>query len=226
MISIVIPTYNEKDNIVELVVRLEKTLVDAPYEIIFVDDDSPDGTAGFVRSLKKKDVMVIERKGVRGLAGAVVEGVKHARGGIVVVMDADLSHPPEKIPEMIGKIEGGCEVVVGSRLTRGGGVVDWPLHRKVISVGATLIAKVALGIKCNDPMSGFFAVRKKTFERTDFRVSGYKILMNVLADNKTARICEIPYFFAERTGGKTKLGIGEMFRYALDVGQTWLGRRK
>lgn len=217
MISIVIPTYNEKDNITELVGRLEKTLTGIPHEIIFVDDDSPDGTVERIRNMKRKNVKVIVRTNTRGLTGAVVEGVKNAKGEVIVVMDADLSHPPEKIPEMIRKIEEGHDIVVASRLMQGGGVIDWPIQRRIISIGATLIAKTILGIRCSDPMSGFFVIRKKIFERTQFRIKGYKILLNILKDNPAAKIYEIPYVFENRHKGKTKLGFGETMQYVMDV---------
>jgi len=217
MISIVIPTYNEKDNIKKLVSEIENALGKLNYEVIFVDDNSPDGTADSIRKLDKKNIRVIERAGKLGLASAVVAGVQKSKGDIIVVMDADISHPPEVIPKMIENICGGCDIAVGSRFVSGGGVVGWPAHRKMISLGATNIAKFMLGVKCNDPMSGFFAVKRSCFERLNFRIRGYKILLNILVDNRKATISEVPYTFENRTKGKSKMSLNEIFLFLRDV---------
>lgn len=217
MISIIVPTYNEKENVELLVQGLEKCM-SAEHEIIIVDDNSPDGTGALVSRLSKNypSLRLLSREKKDGLTGAVIAGVESARGNEIVVMDADLSHPPEKVPELASKLE-GSSIAIGSRNMKGGGVQTWPFHRKVISKGAELLAFLILGVKSSDPMSGFFAIRKSVFKRTRFRAKGYKLLLNILADNRSAKISEVPYFFKDRHAGKTKLGGGEIFNYVLDL---------
>ena len=217
MISIVIPTYNEKDNIEKLVSEIESVLDTRDYEIIFVDDNSPDGTADAIRKLDKKNISVIERAGKFGLASAVVAGVQKSRGEIIVVMDADLSHPPAKILDLVAGVRRGCDLVVGSRFIAGGGVADWPAYRKAMSLGATALAKTICRIDCSDPMSGFFAIRADIIKKTKIRVKGYKILMNILKDNPNAKVCEASYIFGERYKGETKLGFREIFQFIDDI---------
>ena len=217
MISIIVPTYNEKENVELLVSALEKCM-GAEHEIIIVDDNSPDGTGALVKKLSKKypSLRLLRREKKDGLTGAVVAGVDAARGQDIVVMDADLSHPPKKVPELASEL-GKSPIVIGSRNMKGGGVQTWPFHRKVISKGAELLAFLILGVKSTDPMSGFFAIKKPLFRKTRFRAKGYKLLLNILADNKSAKISEVPYFFKDRHAGKTKLGGGEILNYLLDL---------
>lgn len=223
MLSIVIPTYNERENIAPLVTRLDNCLKD--YEIIFVDDNSPDGTADEIRSLSGKyPVRVIGRKGKLGLTSAVVEGALAAKGGNVLVMDADLSHPPESAP-LLSSALSSSDLVIGSRLAKGGGVENWPFHRKIISSVAEWLARLILGVRTTDPLSGFFAARKALFTKTRFRTKGYKLLLNMLADNPGIRISEVPYVFKDRYAGKTKLGALEIFNYLLDLLRIRFGHR-
>jgi dolichol-phosphate mannosyltransferase len=217
MLSIIIPTYNERENILLLVSRLEKA-VHREHEIIIVDDNSPDGTATEVERLRGKypSLRLVKRESKGGLTGAVVAGAKAARGDALLVMDADLSHPPENVPELVSSLE-GADLVIGSRLMKGGGVEKWPFHRRMVSAGAGILARMLLGIRCSDPMSGFFAVRKDIFTRTRFRAKGYKLLLNILADNRKLKAKEVPYMFMDRRAGRTKLGAGEMLTYVLDL---------
>lgn len=217
MISLVIPTYNEKNNIRELLERIGRALKGKKFEIIIVDDNSPDGTGKFVRSIGKPNTWVLTRRRKRGLSGALVYGMKRSRGDIIVIMDADLSHPPEKIPELIEKIDGGCEIVVASRYAPGGGIRDWPFYRRIISMGATALAKLVVTKKASDPVSGFFAFKRELLGNIRFRTMGYKILLNVLRDADDSKICEVPFVFEERRKGKTKLGMGEIFAYIKDI---------
>lgn len=220
MISIVIPTYNEKENIELLIDRVEKAMdsYSKDFEIVIVDDNSPDGTWKIVARIgcNKRFVKLVKRSGKLGLTSAVLDGVKKASGNKIIVMDADLSHPPEKLPEIVKELE-KFDLVVGSRNIAGGGVKNWPIHRKGISKGATLLAKLILNTGCSDPMSGFFGVRKRIIENTKFKTKGYKILLNILAYNKEIKIKEIPYMFNDRYAGKTKLGNSEIVRYLEDL---------
>lgn len=220
MISIVIPTYNEKENIELLIDRIEKAMnrYTKDFEIVIVDDNSPDGTWKLVERLnkEKKFVKLLKRSGKLGLTSAVLDGVKNANGDKIIVMDADLSHPPEKLPEIAKELENN-DLVIGSRNIKSGGSKDWPIHRKIISVGATSLAKIVLGIKSSDPMSGFFGVKKSIIENTKFKTKGYKILLNILAYNKNIKIKEIPYMFEDRHAGKTKLGNQEILTYVQDL---------
>ncbi len=220
MISIIVPTFNEKDNIAPLISGLTSALSGAGqgYEIIVVDDNSPDGTGAMVSRISSEDkrVRLLSRKGKMGLTSAVCDGAKSSKGSILVVMDADLSHPPELAPALADALS-GSGIAVGSRLMKGGGVENWPIHRKLISAGADFLAHVVLGVRCTDPLSGFFAVRRDIFMKTRFRTKGYKLLLNLLADNPGIRVRELPYCFRDRYAGKTKLGYGEIFQYLLDL---------
>jgi dolichol-phosphate mannosyltransferase len=216
MLSVVIPTYNERGNLEPLITRLAGALGPGS-EIVIVDDNSQDGTAAAAEALAEKfPVRLVKRQGKLGLASAVVSGVAAAKGDVIVVMDADLSHPPEKAPELAAALA-DCDLAIGSRLMAGGKVETWPLHRKMISWGAESLARIVLGVKVSDPLSGFFAVRKEFFLKTRFRAKGYKLLLNVLADNPGIRIREIPYVFSDRHAGETKLGAGEIINYLLDL---------
>lgn len=218
MISVIVPTYNERDNIRILIERLERSLAGAPHEVVVVDDNSPDGTAPEVERLAKRlhSLRLVKRERKRGLTGAIAAGAAAAEGDVVVVMDADLSHPPEKVPLLASALK-GCDIAIGSRLTKGGAVASWPFHRKLVSRGADFLARLLLGVRVSDPLSGFFAVRKTVFRKTRFRAKGYKLLLNILADNPHLRVREIPYVFTDRHTGKTKLGMGEIGNYLLDL---------
>ncbi len=217
MLSIIIPTYNERENIAPLVSRLEKAL-ESEHEIIIVDDNSPDGTADAVEKLRRDypALRLVKRAGKKGLTSAVLAGADAAKGESLVVMDADLSHPPESVPSLASALE-SSDLVIGSRMMKGGGVEKWPIHRRMISKGADSLARLVLGIKCSDPLSGFFAVRKSVLAGTRLRTKGYKLLLNILADNRSIRVAEVPYMFRDRFAGKTKLGASEMLNFVFDL---------
>ena len=223
MLSIIIPTYNERGNILHLIALLEAVVEDA-HEIIVVDDNSPDGTADAALKASKKfpAVRLLKREGKAGLSSAVMAGVSAAKGERILVMDADISHPPELVPKMAAALK-DCDLVIGSRMLPGGGVKSWPIHRRLISFGAELLARLAVGVKVSDPLSSFFAMRRETFAATRVRTKGYKILLNILADNRAFRIIEIPYVFSDRKAGRTKLGAMEIFRYAADLARIRFG---
>ena len=210
-----IPTYNEKDNLEELVGRIGKTCSSAGIEaeIVIVDDNSPDGTGVRAEELAKASRMkVVHRSGKLGLSSAVLEGFKAASGEVLLVMDADLSHPPEKIPEMFARISSGdAEIVFGSRYVEGGSVENWPFYRRIISKGATLVARGLTKIK--DPMSGFFMLKRTVIDGVELNPIGYKIGLEILVKGKYSKVAEVPIHFANRKAGKSKLGAGEFLKY-------------
>lgn len=211
----IVPTYNEKDNLDELVERITNACSSRAVqaEIVVVDDNSPDGTGERAEDIAKTYRMkVVHRSGKLGLSSAVLAGITASSGEIVVVMDADLSHPPESIPEMIGKIEAReAEVVFGSRYVRGGSVEKWPFYRRIVSKGATLLARGLTKVK--DPMSGFFAFRREVIQGVNLSPVGYKIGLEVLVKGKYSKVVEVPIRFANRRAGKSKLGATEYLRY-------------
>ncbi|AFK51303.1 family 2 glycosyltransferase [Thermogladius calderae 1633] len=211
-VSIIVPTYNERDNIPELLRRIDGAMRPHgwDYEVVIVDDNSPDGTAELARQLSGLyPVKVVERPGRLGLASAVVEGVKHADGDFVVVMDADLQHPPEVIPLIVEKLS-RCDVVVASRYVEGGGVSGFPWYRRLMSRGAAVIAWLLLpeSRKTSDPMSGFFGFKRRVIGDFDtVEPRGYKVLLDLLRRARQARVCDQPYVFVSREKGESKLGL-------------------
>jgi len=220
---VIVPTYNEKDNIDELVQRVSKANPGA--EIVIVDDNSPDGTSDRARELAKSYRMkVVTRSGKLGLSSAVMEGFATATGDILVVMDADLSHLPEKIPELVGRIESGeAELVFGSRHVEGGSIENWPFYRKIISRGAALLARGLTKVK--DPMSGFFVLKRSVIDGVTLDPVGYKIGLEILVKGKYSKVIEVPIRFANRKAGKSKLGGYEMLRYIDHVSMLYEHRR-
>ncbi|MBS7642715.1 MAG: glycosyltransferase family 2 protein [Candidatus Bathyarchaeia archaeon] len=220
-LSVVIPTYMEAENIGLLLVRLRDTLESIDHEVIVVDDDSPDGTADIAEEYGRwyRNVRVIRRTGVRGLASAIIEGISKAYGSYIVVMDADMQHPPELIPTMLAKAEDGYDVVVASRYVRGGGVSRWSIGRRIVSRLATLIARIAIPRVrvLRDPLSGFFLFRKGILEGVSIDPESCKILVEIVAKARDVRIYELPYRFQPRYRGRSKLGLMEWIRYVKHI---------
>jgi dolichol-phosphate mannosyltransferase len=225
LISVILPTYNEADNIKRIIPAITKVFRDEAIEgeVIVVDDDSPDGTASIALNLAGSyPVKVRVRKGGRGLSRAVIEGFGLARGEICVVMDADLSHPVEKIPDMIRPIlEGKCDATVGSRYVVGGGAQHWPLVRKIVSKGAGLLAKGVTVL--SDPTSGFMAVRRSLLDGATLDPLGWKIVLEVVVKTKS-RVMEIPIVFADRVEGQSKLGFKAQVDYLRHLGRLYAYR--
>ena len=216
MLSVIVPTYNERDNMCLLIPRLSRVLESEsiPYEILVMDDDSPDGTCDEVQRLSAKfpGARCIRRMQDRGLSPAVMDGFREAEGEIHLVMDADLSHPIEVVPQLYRAIaRDGADVAVGSRHIKGGGIEDWPLKRKVISWGASMLARPLTS--CSDPMSGFFAIRPSVIKGAPLRAKGYKILLEVLVKGKYDKVVEVPITFKDREVGESKLGSDVMVNY-------------
>jgi dolichol-phosphate mannosyltransferase len=224
-ISIVIPTYNEVENIGALLEELRSILGSSgieDYEVIVVDDDSPDGTWRVVERISREDsrVRLIRRVGVKGLGTAIVRGLNEARGDYVVVMDADFQHPPSLIPRLLDTaVKLGADVVVASRYTRGGGFSGWGLARRVVSLGALLLAWVLVPESrgTRDPISGFFLINRKTVSLKGVKGLGYKVLLEVLALNPGVRVLEVPYIFKPRRAGSSKLGVDDLILYLVQI---------
>ncbi len=215
-ISIIIPTYNERENIAPLVARIKKAINDYEYEVVFIDDNSNDGTAKEVQALSSSyPVRVIVRTGERGLASAVVEGIKHAKGELLVVMDADLQHPPEVIPKLLKEIKSGADIAIASRYVEGGSIPDWGLVRRIISRGAIFLVHLLLPLsrKVNDPTSGFFVFRKEVVLGARLKPTGYKILLEILMEGKYKNTAEVPFAFSTRGRGESKLTMRQQIHY-------------
>jgi len=210
-LAIVIPTLNESGNVGLLVDRLARALAGIHYEVIFVDDDSPDGTAGVVRSLAQRhgNVRVLQRIGRRGLASACIEGVLAASAPYVAVMDADLQHDESILPEMLRRMrDENLDLVVASRNIAGGSMGEFSRWRVKLSQLGKRLSLMGAEHALSDPMSGFFMVRFSAFERLAHRLSGigFKILLDiVLSANQELRIGEVPYRFGSREHGESKL---------------------
>lgn len=196
------------------------------YEIIIADDSSPDGTVKIARSLPKKyKVHVLLRKKDKGLSKAVVDGFKIAKGNILGVMDADLAHPPKQIPEILDKIKKeNADIAVGSRLIKQGKIKNWPIHRRIISKTATLLAKPLTEIR--DPMSGFFFIKKEVIKNTPLKPKGYKILLEILVKGNYKKTIEIPIIFKDRIAGGSKLTKKIYVEYLMQLFSLYLYKIK
>ena len=216
LISIVIPTYNEKDNIVPLVERLNSTLAGRNFEILLVDDNSKDGTVDVAAGMADKfPVKVMVRTKERGLATAVLHGLKYARGNIIGVMDADLQHPPEINSALLKALDEGADMAIGSRYVTGGGVPNWGLLRRIISKGASSLAHLFLPSTrhVKDPMSGFYMFKREAMGTTEFKPIGYKILLEMLVMGNFKKVVEVPFIFEDRSSGRSKMKARQQIDY-------------
>jgi dolichol-phosphate mannosyltransferase len=273
-LSIIVPTYNESENILLLLESIRKKIPQSlSSEIVVVDDNSPDRTGELVedysRALEKSNIFngergpseprvntdgnptsnnqtrlsvtVIRRSEKRGLVSAITEGIKSSKGQYILVMDADLSHSPDVLPEMIHEISNpDIDIVVASRYIRGGSIIGWPFKRRIISRGAIKIARYGLRLNkgVTDPMSGFFAIKRHIVDKVKIDSAGYKILLEILVKSDDVRVKEIPYTFINRQAGKSKLdnqviwnylkAVYQLYRYGQrsSNSQSWLSRVK
>jgi dolichol-phosphate mannosyltransferase len=209
---VVVPTFNERENIVPLLEKLGQALDGLQWEVVFVDDDSTDGTVAVLERVCRSDrrVRSVRRLGRRGLASAVVEGIQSSFAPFVAVMDADLQHDERLLRPMLEALrKDAADIVVGSRYLADGGLGDWSRGRRTVSAVATQLSRLVLkGRELTDPMSGFFMLKRGTFDAAVRRLSqeGYKILLDIVASSPGApRITEVPYVFGARRHGESKL---------------------
>ncbi len=227
---VVIPTYCERANVGELVRRLRVVLHGIRWEAVFVDDDSPDGTARVIRGIGHKDrrVRCLQRLGRRGLAGACIEGMLASNAPYIAVMDADLQHDETILPRMFEHLrEGGAQLVVATRYGGAGGIGEWEASRAAISRHATHLSHLVYQHPVSDPMSGFFMLKRDLFEEAmrELSTSGFKLLLDILASIKhPIQIAEVPYTFRSRTHGESKLDSVVVWDFAMLMLDKLLGR--
>lgn len=224
-VSVIIPTYNESRNIGPVIAECLKALPASEFdtEVIVVDDDSDDYTWQYPQRLYGHDprVRLIRRQtDEKGLARSVADGFEAATHEFCTVIDADLQHPPEKLPELIAALDQGAEIAIGSRHIEGGGIENWSPWRKLVSRGATTCSRVALPDtrSISDPMSGFFAVRRSIVDDVDLDPQGYKILLEILGKGEYEDVSEVPYLFCERERGESNLTATEYQRFLEHLG--------
>ena len=237
-LSIIIPTYNEVENLPILLEKLNNLLKDLSHEIIVVDDNSPDRTWQVAQSLNKKNnnLHVIRRMNDKGLGSAVVTGMATSRGEYLLVMDADLQHDENIIPEMLAALDTGVldlnkknikyDIAIGSRLVGVGGYGEFSFIRKLMSKVATFITQILIRLPVKDPMSGFFIITRKLYEEKIEKINplGFKILMEFLGHSPEANILEIPYTFKNRIHGQTKLSAGVVRHFFMALWNLRFGR--
>ncbi len=218
-LSLIIPTYNERENILKLIPQINTAFNASGItgEIIVVDDNSPDGTAKAVEGMQQthSNLRVVRREGKLGLSSAVLKGFALAEGEVCGVMDADLSHPANTITLMYKEILAGADLVIGSRYARGGEIRNWGIGRRVLSRGATLLARVFTPVK--DPMSGFFMVRRECVENKNLNPLGFKILLEIILKADCRKMVEVPIVFVDRAHGQSKAGLHEIIYYLRNI---------
>jgi len=217
-VSLVLPTYNERECLALLHDRIDAVLSPYRHEVIVVDDHSPDGTGELAQQLSESGpYRLVSRPGRAGLSSAVLDGCRVATGDIVAVMDADGSHPPERLPDLIEPVRAGrAEFTLGSRRVRGGSDEGLAALRWMVSWGATLPARLLTSV--HDPMSGFFAVRRTVLDRAVLAPTGFKVALEILVKCRPAPIVEVPFQFGKRLAGESKLGptvIASYWRHLL-----------
>jgi dolichol-phosphate mannosyltransferase len=224
-VSVIVPTYNEADSLPELAQRLFAALEASGLEgdLIIVDDSSPDGTGQVAEDLAQSyPIQVLHRPPKSGLASAVIDGMAQAKGSLIAVMDADLSHPPEVIPRLVKAIQQtGCELAVASRYIPGGGVEAWPWHRRFVSWVANQLARPFIPV--HDATSGCFALQQGVIRGVTLDPIGFKIGVEVMAKGHYHRFTEVPYTFRDRRYGQSKFGSREVINYLRQLGRLWRG---
>lgn len=219
--SLIIPTYNEAANIEKLIQRLTKLLderIPGNYELIVVDDNSPDGTWQIAQSLMQKypQLQVMRRHDERGLSSAVIRGWQVAKGTLLGVIDGDLQHPPHVLLQLLDAIIKGADLAVASRHIDGGGVSSWSLIRRFLSRGAQVLGLIILPSvvgRVSDPMSGYFLVRRQSIANVTLNPVGYKILLEVIGRGQIKQIAEVGYVFCERKQGESKVTWKQYLEY-------------
>jgi dolichol-phosphate mannosyltransferase len=217
--ALVLPTLNEAGNIDKVLSEVSDAMRETgyKYEILVVDDGSTDGTVGKVHQWSERDsrIRLISRVGERGLAGAVLYGWRQSRADLLGVMDADLQHPPELIPELLSEAE-KSDIAIASRYAQTDGIKGWNPLRAAVSKLSTLAAVPLISKKnlsVTDPMSGFFIIHRQCIEGLAFQTSGFKLLLEVLVRGRIRKVREIPYQFGLRQAGKSKASASVAFQY-------------
>ena len=230
-LTIVAPTFNERDNVEPLIRALAVQLDGLDWEVIFVDDDSPDGTAARVREFARRmpRVRCLHRIGRRGLSSAAIEGILASSAAYVAVIDADLQHDPSLLPRMLSELRGGTlDIVVGSRYAKDGGIAEWDASRARMSDAATRMARLVVPADLADPMSGYFMMTRAAFDGAVHRLSGqgFKILLDLFASSPTPlRFKEIGFTFRPRASGESKLDSLVIWEYVLLLINKMTGRQ-
>lgn len=224
-VSVVIPTYNEAGGIERLIAALTDVFAKAGFkgEIVIVDDNSPDGTGAVVEGLTNKyPVRCVHRAGKLGLSSAVIDGWATCASPILGVMDADFSHDPAIVPELVGSImRGECDLSIGSRYVPGGGITNWPWRRRVTSAVAISLARPLTPVK--DITSGYLFCKRTVIEGVALDPIGFKIGLEVIVKGKYKKAKEVPYVFTDRTHGSSKLNSGEIFNYLKQLRKMYFG---
>lgn len=224
-LTIVIPTYNERDRLAELVDALYRAAGDTlALELVIVDDNSPDGTGQVADELATRyPLKVIHRPGKLGLGTAVVAGFGLASAGIVGVMDADFSHPPALVPKMYSAfISTNADLLVASRYIPGGSTPNWPFSRKLMSRVACMLARPLSPIR--DAASGFFLIRRDIARKVDIKAGGFKICLELVVRGWPRRLVELPYRFEDREAGESKMSKREAAGYLIQLKDLYLLR--
>ena len=228
-LTVVVPTLNERDNIEPLIDLLDGALDAVSWEVIFVDDDSADGTAKRIREISRRDrrVRCLQRLGRRGLTTACIEGALATSAPYIAVMDADMQHDEKLLPRMLAILKSEpVDLVVGSRYTVGGGIGGWDTGRANMSALATRLSRLICKAEIADPMSGFFMLRREVLEGALRRLSGqgFKILLDILASSpRSLRVSELPYQFRERQHGESKLDTLVAWEYMMLIADKLIG---
>jgi len=221
VLSVVVPTYMERESLPELIGRIESSLKPMQFEIVIVDDASPDGTADCAEDLNRKfgNIKVVRRGGKLGLASAVLDGFQIAGADVLAVMDADLQHPPELLSQMYSKVTEGYDLVVASRYGKGGAIEGWSLRRRILSKGAMILAHMLLPTtrKVEDVMSGFLMLRREVIEGVKLNPIGFKILLEIIAKGNCNSVAEVPYTFRPRKSGKSSLSFREVWNFMVHI---------
>ncbi len=215
-LSLIVPTFNEAENLAELVNRVRLAMEGYSFELIVVDDDSPDHTAEVAEQLKDGfPLKLVVRNQNRGLASAVLTGFRHASAPVLGVLDADLQHPPELVPSMLMEIRKGADLAVASRYGPGGTEAGGSASRKAMSRTAKFLGRllVSSARSTPDPLSGFFLLRRDVVDGVELKPMGYKILLEVLARGRIRRVKSLPYEFQQRRRGNSKFGYWERTKY-------------
>ncbi|MFV0315734.1 MAG: glycosyltransferase [Microthrixaceae bacterium] len=230
IVSVITPTFNESENLPELVRRIHASLAEVPHEIVVADDNSPDRTWEVAEKLAEQDpsIVVLRRFHDHGLSAAVLDGMSAARAPYLAVIDADLQHDPAALPKMLRVLRAGeTDVAVGSREADDGGYGEWSAQRRIVSWVASFIARIFLRVPTGDPMSGFFMLTRGAYEETAPQINplGFKILLEFIGRNRSLRVTDIGYTFANRIHGETKLKPSVIRSYLLAVAELRLGHQ-